>query len=211
MYVTNLGKFYTVSSRLYAQFWKMHIPLFGPNVILKSAVTQCKICITIMLTTTFILIWLETLCTYMREDTVVVKHFHNLWPSMLALLKCMGETRRGAASPKIKYFHVHPRYWTIEWNMGWTLWWCRVKSRINKKIFNHHITCELMDGTLIDHIIHDSLLASRYHATYQPQTMPHLCFLIVTTTRCMKTVALTTKVIYNNKKSLGFQQEWTGP
>ncbi len=60
----------TVSLRAYAEFWAAHIPLFGPEVIFKSVITQCKSCLGIAHTTTFILMWLETLCTYTCEDTV---------------------------------------------------------------------------------------------------------------------------------------------
>ncbi len=35
---------YTVSSRVYAQFWTARIPLFASEVILKSSVTQCESC-----------------------------------------------------------------------------------------------------------------------------------------------------------------------
>ena len=42
-------------------------PLFGPKVILKSVVTQCESCLGISPTPTFILIYLETLCTYRKR------------------------------------------------------------------------------------------------------------------------------------------------
>ena len=65
---------YTVSSHLYAQFWTACIPLFASNLILRFVVTQCKTWFTITPTLTFILISLETLCAYMREDTVMVQN-----------------------------------------------------------------------------------------------------------------------------------------
>ena len=70
--------YYTVSSRLYAQFSTACIPLFASNVILKSCFTQCESWITITLTPSYSLISLETLCAYMREDTVFsfTNHFH---------------------------------------------------------------------------------------------------------------------------------------
>ena len=45
---------------------------FVSNVISKSVITQCKICLARSPTPTFILISLETLCAYTREDTVFI-------------------------------------------------------------------------------------------------------------------------------------------
>ena len=61
----------TVSSHVYAQFLTARIPLFASDVILKSCVTQCESWIAITLTLSFLLIWLETLCAYTHEDTVM--------------------------------------------------------------------------------------------------------------------------------------------
>ena len=69
--MTHITFGYTVSSRVYAQFWTAHIPLYGSKVILKSVVTQCESWLGITPTSYFFLIWLETLCTYTCEDTVM--------------------------------------------------------------------------------------------------------------------------------------------
>ena len=64
----------TVSSCVYTQFWTARIPLFASKFIFKSVFTQCKTWLAITPTPTFILISLETLCAYMREDTVYMKY-----------------------------------------------------------------------------------------------------------------------------------------
>ena len=71
---------YTISSCVYAQIWTAYNPLFGSDIISKSAITQSKTCLAITPTPTFILILLETLCTYTCEDTVYVYRIHsNRW------------------------------------------------------------------------------------------------------------------------------------
>ena len=57
--------------QVYAQFGMAHNPLCGSNVISKSVGTQCKTCLAITPTTTFILISLEMLCAYTCEDIVM--------------------------------------------------------------------------------------------------------------------------------------------
>ncbi len=77
----------TVSSHLYAQFSTARIPLFASNVILKSCFTQCESWITITLTPSYSLISLETLCAYMREDTVTISLFNLCHAALLKVQK----------------------------------------------------------------------------------------------------------------------------
>ena len=62
---------YVVSWHIDAQFRTARIPQSVPKVIFKTDVTQCELCPRITLTATFILIWLEMLWAFMRENTVV--------------------------------------------------------------------------------------------------------------------------------------------
>ena len=61
---------YTVSSCNIRSVLDSAHPLFRSNVILKSVVTQCESWLGITLIIISILIWLETLSMYTREDTV---------------------------------------------------------------------------------------------------------------------------------------------
>ncbi len=64
--IQEVNEWYTLSLHVYAQFWTAHNPCLDQMSFL-NLITQRKTSLA-----TFILISLETLCTYMHEDTVTL-------------------------------------------------------------------------------------------------------------------------------------------
>ena len=51
------------------------------------------------------------------------------------------------------------------------------------------LTYDLVDGALVSEVLEDEFISSRDHASDESQAVAHLCLLVVTTARSVKTVS----------------------